>query len=271
MRATNQGSLAQYVQVSADWIVHRPQNVTPVEASGITLVGYTAYHMIVTDGKVQPGQRVFVNGGSTSVGAFAIQIAKHIGAHVTASCSSKGEELVRRMGADEVNTSSIQSPPSHAWQILDYTKGDLVQLVKEKTSSAGAKFDIIVEAVGLIDPSLYANSEDYLNPNGTFFTVGPQLHGVGDVPNALRTAFSVLRPGFLGGVKRRFKFVLLLLRRINTDSLCSTFLIKNDPEIMEEMRKLVASGKCFQANFLFATSHYTRGPQTHRRLCVRVQ
>jgi len=111
MKATNQGALAQYVRVSADWIVHRPTNVTPVEASGITLVGHTAYHMVVTDGKVKPGQRVFINGGSTSVGAFAIQIAKHIGAHVTASCSPRGEELVRRMGADEVHRHIISTTP----------------------------------------------------------------------------------------------------------------------------------------------------------------
>ena len=93
-----------------------------------------------------------------------------------------------------------------------------MQLVKEKTSSAGAKFDIIVEAVGLIDPSLYAHSEAYLEPNGTFFTVGPQLHGIGDVPNAIRTAFCILRPGFLGGVKRKFKYVLARFSVVDVDS-----------------------------------------------------
>lgn len=63
----------------------------------------TAYQALVDVGGLQPEQSVFVNGGSTAVGSFAIQIAKAVGCKVTASASAKNEEYVRSLGADEVS------------------------------------------------------------------------------------------------------------------------------------------------------------------------
>lgn len=77
------------------------------------MAGLTAYDAIIKKANIQPGQSIFINGGSTSVGAYAIQIAKHKGARVTASASGKNEDFVRRMGADQVswNVSSILALP----------------------------------------------------------------------------------------------------------------------------------------------------------------
>ena len=85
-----------------DYFVLRPSNISPVQAAGITLAGLTAYQALIHVGKLEAEQTVFVNGGSSSVGAFAIQIAKAKGAHVVATASGKNEAFVRKMGADEV-------------------------------------------------------------------------------------------------------------------------------------------------------------------------
>ena len=106
-RKTDQGALAQYARVPADALVIRPANVTPVHASGLTLAGLTAYDIICKTAKVGSGQSVFVNGGSTAVGAFAIQLAKIRGAKVVASASASKESFVREMGADEASTGSL--------------------------------------------------------------------------------------------------------------------------------------------------------------------
>lgn len=82
----------------------RPPNVTAIQAAGLTLVGLTAYKAVVDIADVQAGQRVFVNGGSSSVGAISIQISKIKGAHVAASASARNEQFVRQLGADEVRT-----------------------------------------------------------------------------------------------------------------------------------------------------------------------
>jgi NADPH:quinone reductase-like Zn-dependent oxidoreductase len=99
---TRQGSLTSYTFAPAACIVRRPSNVTPVEAAGLTLAGLTAYQALFDLGKLEKGQTVFINGGSTSVGAFAIQLAKAKGCKVVASASGKNEQFVKDLGADEV-------------------------------------------------------------------------------------------------------------------------------------------------------------------------
>jgi NADPH:quinone reductase-like Zn-dependent oxidoreductase len=99
---TSQGALAQYTHVPATHIVKRPQNVSALEAAGITLTVLTAYQGLIDIARIEPGQSVSINGGSSAVGTFAIQIAKAKGCTVIASCSAKNTELVKSFGADEV-------------------------------------------------------------------------------------------------------------------------------------------------------------------------
>jgi NADPH:quinone reductase-like Zn-dependent oxidoreductase len=88
-------------------LVTRPPNVSPVEASGIALAGQTAYQALIDIGQLEPGQTILVNGGSSAVGAFAIQIAKAKGAKVVATASTKNQEFVQQQGADEASTVSF--------------------------------------------------------------------------------------------------------------------------------------------------------------------
>ena len=110
---TGQGALAQYMFGPADTIVHRPESIPVREASGISVVAVTAYQALFDVGNLQPGQKVFINGGSTSVGIYAIQLAKAIGCEVHASASGKNEDFLKNLGVDGVPTccaSSSHSP-----------------------------------------------------------------------------------------------------------------------------------------------------------------
>ena len=95
--------MAEYIRVSTDHFVLRPSNITPVQAAGITLAGLISYQALIHVGKLEPEQTVFVNGGSTAVGAFAMQIAKAKGARVVTTPEKRGFRA-RKMGADEVRT-----------------------------------------------------------------------------------------------------------------------------------------------------------------------
>jgi len=99
-----QGALAEYTKLPSANIALKPSNISIIEACGLPLVGETALQALVDMGKLEAGQSVFINGGSSAVGISTIQIAKAIGAKVVTSASSRNEELCRRLGADEVGT-----------------------------------------------------------------------------------------------------------------------------------------------------------------------
>jgi NADPH:quinone reductase-like Zn-dependent oxidoreductase len=118
------GTHAGYVCVPETQLALKPTNLPLEEAAavffgGMTVLGYLA------NAKIQPGDRVLVYGASGSVGVFAVQLAKHFGAHVTAVCSTANLDLVKSIGADEV---------------VDYTKEDF--------SVAGRVYDMIFDTVG---------------------------------------------------------------------------------------------------------------------------
>ena len=119
------GGCAGYLTVEESNVVAIPEGVS-FEAAGATPVaGLTALQGMRTHGAVQLGDRVLVNGAAGGVGTMAVQIAKALGAHVTAVCSTRNVEMVRRLGADDV---------------IDYTRDDFVV--------GGARFDVMLDNVG---------------------------------------------------------------------------------------------------------------------------
>ncbi len=118
------GAFAQRAAVGEDCAAHMPANLEFPAAAGVPLAALTALQALRDELGLKPGQKVFISGGAGGVGTFAIQIAKWLGAHVTTTASTRGEALVRSLGADEV---------------IDYVTDDLSRIGK----SFDAGFDLI--------------------------------------------------------------------------------------------------------------------------------
>ena len=141
------GAFAEYVCRRAEGAVAlKPANITFEQAASVNIAGITALQGLRDKGKVQPGQKVLINGASGGVGTFAVQIAKSFGADVTGVCSTRNVDLVRSLGADRV---------------IDYTKEDF-------TKSAD-RYDVILDNVA--NHSL-SECRRVLNPKGKYVMVG---------------------------------------------------------------------------------------------------
>uniref|UniRef100_A0AAQ4PKW5 NAD(P)H oxidoreductase RTN4IP1, mitochondrial n=1 Tax=Gasterosteus aculeatus aculeatus TaxID=481459 RepID=A0AAQ4PKW5_GASAC len=127
-----QGSLAEFVVLSANEVSHKPKSLSHVEAAAVPYVATTAWSALVNTGGLNKDncakKRVLILGGSGGVGTFAIQMLKAWGAHVTVTCSQNAERFVRDLGADHV---------------VDYTAGPV-----EEPLSSLEKFDLILDNVG---------------------------------------------------------------------------------------------------------------------------
>src|SRR5206468_11788197 len=95
------GAFAEYVCPRAHRAVAlKPANVTFEQAASVNIAGITALQAVRDKGKIQPGQKVLINGATGGVGTLAVQIAKTFGADVTAVCSTRNVDLARSIGAD---------------------------------------------------------------------------------------------------------------------------------------------------------------------------
>jgi NADPH:quinone reductase-like Zn-dependent oxidoreductase len=120
------GALAEYVAAREDRaIVTKPANVTFEEAAATPVAAVTALQGLRDKGRLEPGQRVLINGASGGVGTFAVSFAKALGANVTAVCGPRGVEIARALGADRV---------------VDYTREDFTR--------SGERYDLLLDIAG---------------------------------------------------------------------------------------------------------------------------
>lgn len=141
------GAFAEYVCVPQDGsMVSKPANMTFEQAASFPIAAVTALQGLRDKGKVQPGQRVLINGASGGVGTFAVQIAKSFGAKVTGVCSTRNVDMVRSLGAD---------------QVIDYTKEDF--------SKSAVLYDVILDNVGTQPLSEFRR---VLQPKGICVLIG---------------------------------------------------------------------------------------------------
>jgi len=103
------GAFAEYTVVPENSIAKMPENLTFTEAGAISLAASSAYLALVGHMKLQPAQKILIHGGAGGIGTFAIQLAKHLGAHVTATTSVDGIVYATFQGADEVIDYEFQS------------------------------------------------------------------------------------------------------------------------------------------------------------------
>ena len=140
------GAFAEYACASERALAKKPDNLTFEQAASAPIAGLTALHGLRDKGKVQPGQRVLINGAAGGVGTFAVQIAKSFGAEVTGVCSPRNVDMVRGIGAHHV---------------IDYTREDF-------TKSA-PQYDIVFDCFAAHSLSACRR---ILKPKGIYIGVG---------------------------------------------------------------------------------------------------
>ena len=96
------GTFAEFVAVKEGSVALKPRNISMEEAASIPLVGLTAWQALVEKARLKKGQKVFIQAGSGGVGTFAIQLAKHLGAHVATTTSTGNVAWVKELGAEQV-------------------------------------------------------------------------------------------------------------------------------------------------------------------------
>jgi NADPH:quinone reductase-like Zn-dependent oxidoreductase len=140
------GAFAEYVAAKAA-VTRKPANLSFEEAAAVPIGALTALEAVRDQGRLQPGERVLVNGASGGVGIFAVQLAKALGAgHVTAVCSTRNVEQARSLGADRV---------------IDYTRDDYTR--------SGERYDLLIDVAG--NHSWHDNRR-VLDPHGRRVLVG---------------------------------------------------------------------------------------------------
>ena len=140
------GGFAEYVCAAEDKLALKPANSSFEDAASVPVAALTALQGLRDKGRIQPGQKVLIDGASGGVGTFAVQIAKSFGAAVTAVCSTRNVDTARSIGADHV---------------IDYTREDFTQ--------SGQCYDLIMAA------NAYHSIFDYrraLSRDGIFVMVG---------------------------------------------------------------------------------------------------
>jgi NADPH:quinone reductase-like Zn-dependent oxidoreductase len=141
------GALAEYVVVRQEGAVTlKPAGLTFAQAASVPIAAITALQSLRDRAKIQPGQRVLINGASGGVGTFAVQIAKSFGAEVTGVCSTRNLEMVRSIGADHV---------------IDYTREDF--------TSGSQRYDVILDNVG---NRALSECRRILNHGGQYILIG---------------------------------------------------------------------------------------------------
>lgn len=164
----NRGGFAEYACVPAKELAHMPEGLSYEDAATIPVAGTTALQGLRDGGHLAPGQSVLINGAAGGVGSFAVQIAKAMGAEVTAVCSTRNIDLVRAAGADHVIDHTV----------ADFTAGD-------------RRWDVIFDLVG---NHSHAACRRVLTPTGRLLAaaggaentwIGPMLDVLGGVVSNL--------------------------------------------------------------------------------------
>ncbi len=160
----NPGANADYLCLPAKAsLAIKPANTTYVQAAAAVDGSTTSLYFLRDKARVQPGQRVLIVGASGSIGTYAVQLAKHLGAHVTGVCSTRNVGLVTELGADAV---------------IDYTQEDFAK--------GGHKYDVVFDTVG---KSSWRACKRILTRTGCYVPT------TGLVNMSLRALWTSLRPG----------------------------------------------------------------------------
>jgi NADPH:quinone reductase-like Zn-dependent oxidoreductase len=187
------GAYAEYLCIAASsTMVTMPDNMTFAEAAAVPLGGFNALHYM-RKAKIRQGDKVLVNGAGASIGSFAVQIAKAMGAEVTAVDSGIKEAMLRDIGADH---------------FIDYTKADFTK--------SGDTYDVIFSMVA---GASYSGCVQALRPNGRYVMANPKLSDMLRSPVTTRFSDRKVLFAFAG---EREEELLELKRMIEAGEICAT-------------------------------------------------
>ena len=163
--ASGGGAFAEYACAPETKLAKKPENVSYADAATLNVAGRTALQGLRDVAGLASGQKVLVNGASGGVGTFAIQIAKWLGAEVTAVCSTRNLDLVRGIGADH---------------FIDHTRDDFAK--------GGDSYDVIFDLVGdrplrSLAPVLSPNGGKWIG-GGVLGVEASMLHMIAGIFNA---------------------------------------------------------------------------------------
>ena len=183
---TGSGAWAEFAAASESRLAPKPASISFEDAAAIPIAGITALQSLRDHGQVEAGQRVLVNGASGGVGTYAVQLAKVLGADVTALCSTRNLEQARSLGADRV---------------VDYTREDFTR--------SGLRHDLLIDVVGSRPLGALRR---VLTPDATAVLVGGRMtyRGLGPLPHLGATLVSS---------KLRRRNVRFFVAKINTEDL----------------------------------------------------
>jgi NADPH:quinone reductase-like Zn-dependent oxidoreductase len=166
---TSGASWAEYAPAQEARLARKPANVSFEEAAAVPVAALTALQALRDKGQVQAGQKVLINGASGGVGTYAVQLAKVVGADVTAVCSTGNVDLARSLGADRV---------------VDYTKEDFTRLAE--------RHDLMLDIAG---SRPFRQFRRVLTSKATIVIVGakfPSNKGLGPLSHIIGTRLASL-------------------------------------------------------------------------------
>ena len=144
------GSFAEFAPARAKALARKPASVDFITAAAVPLTGTSAYQALVDTLQLQAGQKILIHGGAGGIGSFAVQLAKHLGAHVATTVAPEDIDFVKTLGAD---------------QAIDYTSQKFEQQLRG--------FDAVYDTIG---GDTYTRSFEILKPGGQIvsMTEGPR-------------------------------------------------------------------------------------------------
>lgn len=162
------GTYAEYVAVRESEIAFKPTTISHVEAASLPLVSITAWEVLINAASLSAGQRVLIHAGAGGVGSIAIQLAKSLGAHVTATASTGKLALLRSLGADEV---------------IDYKRQDI--------ATSARQMDVVFDTVGeTVHDAAWAS----LNKGGILVSIAAKPSEERAKAEGKRAAFVFIQP-----------------------------------------------------------------------------
>ncbi|HJP39316.1 MAG TPA: NAD(P)-dependent alcohol dehydrogenase [Gammaproteobacteria bacterium] len=141
------GCYAEYATLNPATVACKPVELSHLEAGSMPLAALTCLNGLRDCAQLKADDRLLIVGASGGVGVFALQVAKIMGAHVTAVCSGRNADLVRELGAD---------------QVIDYTSEEVFQ--------TDDRYDVIYDAIGTLD---FAVAKQHLTDEGIYMTLVP--------------------------------------------------------------------------------------------------